>query len=60
MLVVKVDVHDPKPSPYRWYIYDDEKPVMWLKRSEYTFTSRAKAMEAGYRALAEMHGRDDA
>jgi len=56
MLVVKVDIHDPRPSPYRWYIYDDERPMMWMRRSDRTFTSRAKAMGAGRRALHEMLG----
>jgi len=54
MLAVKVGSRDPHPSPYRWYIYDDRKPVIWVKRSDQTFQSRAAAIKAGQRALAEM------
>jgi homogentisate 1,2-dioxygenase len=54
MLYVKVDIHDPMPSPYRWYIYDDANPVMWVTRSDGTYRSRAAAMNAGQTALARM------
>ena len=54
MLAVKVGSRDPHPSPYRWYIYDDRKPVIWVKSSDQTFQLRAAAIKAGQRALAEM------
>jgi len=50
-LQIKRDDHHP-PTPYKWEIYEDDKPL-WVERSLELFPSiKGKAIEAGTEALS--------
>jgi hypothetical protein len=52
-LRVEVRARAPRPSPYRWEIYDGDAPLP-IKHSEDNFRSEKAARVAGDATLAQM------